>query len=399
MSPEPNATSARQGMDAAEGHGDRTTGGDAVLLRVERILSSRSPGFVVVVGLLLLALIALIDVVTGAVLALPEFFYFAPIAVVTFARGRRTGALMAAASAVAFSTTEIANHTVRLGSGVMYTNLLTRLLIFELVSLLIAPMRSALLRQRDLAEREAEAAEELRALNSLKDTLLHAVSHDLKGPMAAIRGSVSVLERASELNLSAEQQIEMMTQIAVSARKADNLVSDLLDLERLDRGVVEPYREPTDVLELAERTAALNERVRGRELTVGGDHVLVSVDRVKVERIVDNLLSNAVKYTPAESPVSIRVAATPEGVILSVEDRGPGIDDAMKDLVFEPFRQGDGVNGKGVGIGLSLVRKFAELHGGRAWIEDRVGGGTAFRVLLPGELRPALDDATAAVGG
>ena len=390
----PVSTARRAGSPNRDGAND----GDAVLLRVERLLSSRSPGFVVIVGLLLLALIALIDVVTGAVLALPEVFYFAPIAVVTFARGRKTGALMAATSAVAFSATEIVTHTVRLGSGVMYSNLLTHLLIFELVSLLIAPMRSALLRQRDLAERQAEAAEELRALNSLKDTLLHAVSHDLKGPMAAIRGSVSVLERATELNLTVEQQDEMMTQIAVSARKADNLVSDLLDLERVDRGVVEPYREPTDVLELAERTAALNERVRGRELTVGGDRVLVSVDRVKVERIVDNLLSNAAKYTPAESPVSIRVAATDEGVVLSVEDRGPGIDDDLKDLVFEPFRQGAGVNGKGVGIGLSLVRKFAELHGGRAWIEDRVGGGTAFRVLLPGELR-APEGTAAAVSG
>jgi signal transduction histidine kinase len=375
-------------VDPVDEHG-------SVLLRVEGILSSRSPGFVVLVGLLLLALIALIDVVTGAVLALPEFFYFVPIAIVTFARGRKTGALMAAASAAAFAATEVANHTVTLRSGVMYTNLLTRFVIFELVSLLIAPMRSALLRQRRLAEGEAEAARRLRALNSLKDTLLHAVSHDLKGPMAAIRGSVSVLERANELGLTADQCTEMMMQIAVSARKADNLVSDLLDLERLDRGVVEPERELTDVLELAERTAALNEKVRGRDVTVGGDRVLVSIDRVKVERIIDNLLSNAAKYTPPESPVSVRVHARADGVLLSVEDRGAGIEDEMKDLVFEPFRQGDGGAGKGVGIGLSLVRKFAELHGGRAWIEDRAGGGTACRVLLPGELQPLPDEVPA----
>jgi signal transduction histidine kinase len=373
--------------------------GGSVLLRLERVLSSRSPGFVVVVGLLLLALIALVDVVTGAVLALPEFFYLVPIAVVTFARGRRTGALMAAASAAAFGATEIAHHTVRFNSGVMYTNFFTRFLIFEAVSLMIAPMRSALLRQRGLARREAEAAERLRALNGLKDTLLHAVSHDLKGPMAAIRGSVSVLERAEQLKLTQEQRGEMMMQIAVSARKADNLVSDLLDLERLDRGVVDPDREPTDVLALVERTAEQNERVRDRDLDVGGDHVLVGVDRVKVERIIDNLLTNAAKYTAPGTPIGIHVDARDDGILLCVEDRGPGIPDEMKDVIFEPFRQGEGSTGKGVGIGLSLVRKFSELHGGRAWAEDRPGGGTIFKTLLPGELSRSPDGVRASAVG
>jgi two-component system sensor histidine kinase KdpD len=336
-------------------------------------------------------LIALVDVVTGAVLALPEFFYLVPIAVVTFARGRRTGALMAAASAAAFGATEIAHDTVRFNSGVMYTNFLTRFLIFEAVSLMIAPMRSALLRQRGLARREAEAAERLRALNGLKDTLLHAVSHDLKGPMAAIRGSVGVLERAEQLNLTQEQRQEMMMQIAVSARKADNLVSDLLDLERLDRGVVDPDREPTDVLALVERTAEQNDRVRNRDLVLRGDHVLVGVDRVKVERIIDNLLTNAAKYTPPGSPIEVHVDARDDGILLCVEDRGPGLPDEMKDVIFEPFRQGQASTGKGVGIGLSLVRKFSELHGGRAWAEDRPGGGTIFKTLLPGELSRSPD--------
>jgi signal transduction histidine kinase len=387
----PSMSHRREGVEA--------TDGGSVLLRVEQVLSSRSPGFVVVVGLLLLALISLVDVVTGAVLALPEFFYLVPIAVVTFARGRKTGALMAAASAAAFGATEIANHTVRFNSGVMYTNFFTRFLIFEAVSLMIAPMRSALLRQRGLGQREAEAAERLRALNGLKDTLLHAVSHDLKGPMAAIRGSVSVLERADQLHLTQEQRQEMMMQIAVSARKADNLVSDLLDLERLDRGVLDPDREPTDVLALVEHTAELNERVRDRDLDVRGDHVLVSVDRVKVERIIDNLLTNAAKYTPPDSPIVIRLEARDDGVLLCVEDRGPGIPDEMKDVIFEPFRQGEGSTGKGVGIGLSLVRKFAELHGGRAWAEDQPGGGTIFKTLLPGELSRSPDGVRASAVG
>jgi signal transduction histidine kinase len=360
-----------------------------VLLGLEAVLASRSPGFVIAIGLLLLALIALVDLATGAVLALPEFFYFVPIALVTFARGRKTGAAMAGVSAVAFCASEIASHAVRLGSGVMYTNLITRFLVFELVSLLIAPMRSALLGQRRLAQREAEAAERLRALNGLKDTLLHAVSHDLKGPMAAIRGSVGVLEREDQLRLTPEQRREMVDQIAVSARRADALVTDLLDLERLDRGVLDPDREPTDVLEVARALAAVNERTRDRKLESSGDRVLVAVDRVKIERIVDNLLSNAGKYTPPSSAIAIEVASVDDGVILSIADRGPGVDDEQKAAIFEPFRRGDDASGSGVGIGLSLVAKFAQLHGGAAWVEDRPGGGARFCVRLPGPLSAA----------
>jgi two-component system sensor histidine kinase KdpD len=162
---------------------------------------------------------------------------------------------------------------------------------------------------------------------------------------------------------------------------------------------VDPDREPTDVLALVERTAEQNERVQDRDLDVCGDHVLVGVDRVKVERIIDNLLTNAAKYTPPGSPIVINVGAREGGILLCVEDRGPGIPDELKDVIFEPFRQGEGSTGKGVGIGLSLVRKFAELHGGRAWAEDRPGGGTIFKTLLPGELSRSPDGVRASAVG
>lgn len=112
---------------------------------------------------------------------------------------------------------------------------------------------------------------------------------------------------------------------------------------------------------------------------------VVSVDGPKVERIAENLLVNALKHTPPSSHIWVRVRLENDGVLLTVEDDGAGVPDEFKPYVFDAFRRGDGASSPGSGIGLSLVRSFAELHGGRAWIEDRHGGGSSFKVFLPSD--------------
>jgi signal transduction histidine kinase len=120
--------------------------------------------------------------------------------------------------------------------------------------------------------------------------------------------------------------------------------------------------------------------------------MLVDVDRAKVERIVENLLNNAARHTPAGTPIEVLVIEEGHGVVVVVEDEGPGVPDDVKDEIFEPFRQGESARG-GVGIGLSLVQRFAELHGGSACVEDRKGGGARFVVTLPGEVQHVLQPA------
>ena len=117
--------------------------------------------------------------------------------------------------------------------------------------------------------------------------------------------------------------------------------------------------------------------------------MLVDVDRAKVERIVENLLNNAARHTPAGTPVQVLIIEQGPGVVVVVEDEGPGVSDDIKDEIFEPFRQGASARG-GVGIGLSLVQRFAELHGGTASVEDRPGGGARFVVTLPGEVQRVI---------
>ncbi len=232
--------------------------------------------------------------------------------------------------------------------------------------------------------REREATQRLRALDDMKNTFLEAVSHDLRTPLTSILGSAVTLEQAG-LEIPRDDALDLLRRIAANARKLERLLSDLLDLDRLQRGIVSPQRRPTDVSALVAQTVRESDLLEGRPVSVDADEVVANIDAAKVERIVENLLANAGRHTPPGSPLWVRVTRDERGVVIVVEDAGPGISDELKAAVFEPFRQGDGGPNPspGVGVGLSLVARFAELHGGRAWVEDRPGGGASFHVFLP----------------
>jgi signal transduction histidine kinase/GAF domain-containing protein len=238
----------------------------------------------------------------------------------------------------------------------------------------------------DAFRREREAAHRLRALDDMKNTFLEAVSHDLRTPLTSILGSALTLEQ-TELELPRDDALDLVHRIAANARKLERLLGDLLDLDRLQRGIVSPQRRTVNLAELIEQGVADTENPRGRAIHVEVEPIEVSVDAAKVERIIENLVSNAIRHTPPEASVWVSAAGQDGGVLLVVEDDGSGIPDDLKTEVFEPFRQAPGSaveHSPGVGVGLSLVKRFAELHGGQAWVEDRAGGGASFRVFLPG---------------
>ena len=176
--------------------------------------------------------------------------------------------------------------------------------------------------------------------------------------------------------------------IEQSGHKMNRLIDDLLDLDRIDRGQLRPQRLPTDIGELVRRIVREGNGFGAHPIRIEADPVAVEIDPVKVERVVDNLLINATRHTPSGTPIFVHVIAHGDGVLLIVEDEGPGVPDELKEVLFEPFRQGDESSGRGVGIGLSLVQRFAELHGGSARIEDRDGGGARFVIDLPGRVTP-----------
>ncbi len=231
--------------------------------------------------------------------------------------------------------------------------------------------------------REREATQRLRALDEMKNTFLEAVSHDLRTPLTSILGSAVTLEQAG-LDLPRADALDLLQRIASNARKLERLLSDLLDLDRLQRGIITPQRRRTDVGALVREAVQEFEQLGGREVLFESPPLPADVDPPKVERIVENLLSNASRHTPPDRRIWARVDRVDDGILLTVEDEGDGVPDDLKDAIFEPFRQGPGpaTTSPGVGVGLSLVARFAELHGGRAWVEDRPGGGASFRVLL-----------------
>ena len=236
---------------------------------------------------------------------------------------------------------------------------------------------------RGALELEQEAAERLRALDQMRNSFLQAVSHELRTPLTAVLGFALTLRR-TDLGLSPAERDEMLDRLAANARKLERLLTDLLDMDRIARGVLEPKLSTVDVGELAAAVAEETD-VGGRSLVVDLAHTDIVADAAKVERIIENLLVNATRHTPEGSSIWLRIERADDGVTVIVEDDGRGVPDEIKGAIFEPFQQGERINEHhpGTGIGLSLVADFARLHGGRAWVEDRRGGGASFRVFLP----------------
>jgi PAS domain S-box-containing protein len=241
--------------------------------------------------------------------------------------------------------------------------------------------------ERKRAEEElASALERLQELDRLKNTMLHTLSHDLKAPLTAILGAASTLERLDD-ELTPEERHALLRTLEARSKGMNTLLADLLDLDRLDQGIIEPRRFPTDLADLLAKMVEQTRDVMGpRTVEIEADRFAVALDASKIERIVENLLTNAARHTPATAHVWVRAIRVDDGATIVVEDDGAGVPDALKAEIFEAFHRGPAARQlPGSGIGLSLVARFAELHGGRAWVEDRPGGGASFRVYLPGD--------------
>lgn len=232
-------------------------------------------------------------------------------------------------------------------------------------------------------DREVQAASRLRSVDEMKNAFLTAVSHELRTPLASVLGYGITLSQA-DVDLPEEDRRDMLERLVRNARRLETLLGDLLDMDRMSRGILEPRRHPTDLAELARRVLE-NANLRDRSIATSIEPVVVEVDAPMVERILENLLMNAGKHTPKGTEVRLGIHRVEGGAIIAVDDQGHGVPDAMKESVFLPFERGpeSPEHAPGTGIGLSLVARFAELHGGRAWVDDAPGGGASFRVFLP----------------
>ncbi len=228
--------------------------------------------------------------------------------------------------------------------------------------------------------REQEAAAALRDADAAKYALLLAAAHELNTPIATVAGLADLLVRHPDLP---DGGIARMAEgLASTGAELRAILTNLLDSERVIGGYVSPQRRSFDLVALVvERARSRNGSEQAITLPEGVE--TVELDPELTARIVDNLVSNALRHTPEGTAVQVVLTRRDDGVLLAVEDAGRGIPDAEKEAVFEAFQRRAGSPVGGLGLGLFVVRKFAEVQGGRAWVEDAPGGGAAFRVLLP----------------
>ena len=241
---------------------------------------------------------------------------------------------------------------------------------------------------KDVVERERLQGERLAKLDALKNALLHTLSTELRGPLTGIQAGANALLRP-DLALDDENSRDLVHQMGSRAKKMERLLNDLVDLDRLGRGSLLATRLVQDVADLVRVAADASGSATGREIAIEAESVMAAVDGAHIRRIIENLIDNTVRHTSKDAHVWVRLTSAEDAIELVVEDDGPGIPPHVRRSMFEPFQPGTSPGGttnplQG-GIGLSLVAGLAELHGGRAWVEERDGGGSSYHVLLSNE--------------
>lgn len=241
------------------------------------------------------------------------------------------------------------------------------------------------------ARRMAREASELRAreeTTQLKEEFLSSAAHDLRTPLTVLLGQAELLERRLRLDPDARVDPAGVTRIVRESRRLSDLVSDLLDAQRLQEGGA-AQRQPIDMRDIVRTVterAAERSRAAALALELGDEPLVCSVDRVRIEQVLDNLIENALKYAPPGQAPQIRAWRDGGDVAVAVIDRGVGIPEAERALVFDRFFRGSNAQARsdtGLGLGLYICRRIVEGHGGRIWADGTPGGGSTFTFTLP----------------
>jgi two-component system sensor histidine kinase KdpD len=239
---------------------------------------------------------------------------------------------------------------------------------------------AALVDRARLSEAAAEA-KPLAEADKLRTALLRAVGHDLRSPLASAKASVTSL-RSSDVEWSPAERDELLETADESLDRLSRLVDNLLDLSRLQAGVLPVFTRPMALDEIL--PGVLGEDVAGVTIDLPPGLPLVEADPALLERVVANLLANAIRYSPPGRGPLLTGSSLGDVVEIRVIDRGPGIPAEDRDRVFAPFqRLGDTDNTTGVGLGLALARGLAEAMGGTLRPEDTPGGGLTMVVSMP----------------
>ena len=249
----------------------------------------------------------------------------------------------------------------------------------------------------------AQANLRLFEMNNLKNEFLATMSHELRTPLNSILGFSDVLLN-NPASLTEKQQ-RYVTHIRSSGRTLLSLITDVLDLAKIESGKMELHPVRTSVADLVERVSGAMMPIAERKnldlsTDVDPELPLVFQDVGKLQQILNNLLSNAIKFTPEGGRVRVRASQQNENLLLTVEDTGIGIPLEDQERIFEKFRQGSTSMGgrdtltrefEGTGLGLSITRELSKLLGGGIALQSEFGKGSRFTVMVPLEISVATD--------
>lgn len=242
----------------------------------------------------------------------------------------------------------------------------------------------ALAVERSQLREEALRARLIEEVERLAKTLVAAVSHDLRAPLASIKASSSTLSDA-EIDISPEARQSLAKLIDVQADRLADLVQSLLDMSRIQAGVLEPRCTVVSLSDLVKSVVGdLTPAMRGHAVAVAipDDLPPVDVDVVLISRVLANLLTNAARHSPKDTSITIRAKSTDATTIeVSVTDHGPGVSRDRREEIFGLLARRD--DDAGAGLGLTIAKTFVEAHGQRIWVDDAPEGGARFCFTLP----------------
>lgn len=252
--------------------------------------------------------------------------------------------------------------------------------------------QTALALERARLAVDSRAAELRARTEETRSSLLSAVSHDLRTPLAVITGAGTTLRDGGD-RLDPPQHAELLGTICAEAEHMERLITNILNMARLQSNNVQPRREWVLIEEIVgSALGRLDHRLRGRRVTadVPQDMPLVSVDPLLIEQVLVNLIDNALRH--GDGTVEISAGAATGSVTFAVADRGPGLEPGLEDRIFEKFYRAPGTMGTGTGLGLAICRGIVAAHGGAITAANRPGGGALFTVVLPaGEAPPVIE--------
>jgi signal transduction histidine kinase len=250
----------------------------------------------------------------------------------------------------------------------------------------VAGQYNALLVQAEETTKQVHERRRFQERQSQREEAIRRISHDLRQPLTPVIGFASMLQEKLSVR-GLDREARSAGAILKSGKRLDSMIQELVDSVRLEAGVFELHREPTDlcylIMDLAGRVGTAEEQLR---LRVECPEPLppLPVDWQRIERAITNLIANAFKYSPSHTPVIVRIVRSGGDVVVSVIDQGAGIAlEEQKQLFHRLYRTERGKQAGGLGLGLSITRQIVEAHGGRIWLQSEPGKGSNFSISLP----------------